>query len=122
MTRRSLIAAVAATFVVASVLAEHSTARGWSLVARAANRQGITRRLADLGTVPIVERLIFVPIHGVPTWARMYGPVAHARQTVLLVSRLHRPASQRRQRDSLDRIGVPGGSSAHARAGSIAGD
>jgi dienelactone hydrolase len=89
VTRRSLIAAVATTCVVASVLAEHSTARGWSLVARAANHQGISRRLADLGTVPIVERLIFVPIHNVPTWARMYGPVAHARQTVLLVSGLH---------------------------------
>jgi len=62
---------------------------GWTLVFRAANGQGVLRRLADLDTVPIRERLIAIPVRDASLRARVYAPSGAARQTVLLVSGLH---------------------------------
>jgi len=64
-------------------------ARGLALVVRAADLHGVVRRLADLDTVPVTERLTRIPNQPAPIRARVYAPVETARQTVLLVSGLH---------------------------------
>ena len=56
---------------------------------RAADRQGELRRLADLDTVPIAERLIEISGRQRVFRARVYAPVKPSRQTVLLISGLH---------------------------------
>ena len=62
---------------------------GFSLVYRAANRQGPIRRVADLDTVPVVDRIIEIPGHGSTMRARVYLPTGRPHQTVLLVSGVH---------------------------------
>jgi len=62
---------------------------GLTLVVRAADLHGVVRRLADLDTVPIRERLVDVPLRGGSMRARVYAPLGRSRQTVLLVSGLH---------------------------------
>ena len=63
--------------------------QGLTLVVRAADLHGIARRLADVDTVAIRERLVEMPTHAGSLRARVYAPVGTARQTVLLVSGLH---------------------------------
>ncbi len=62
---------------------------GFSLVYRAANRHGPARRIADLDTVPVVERIIDIPSRASTMRARVYLPRGHPHQTVLLVSGVH---------------------------------
>jgi len=62
---------------------------GLTLVVRAADLHGVVRRLADLDTVPIRERLVDAPLRAGSMRARVYSPLGTARQTVLLVSGLH---------------------------------
>jgi dienelactone hydrolase len=60
-----------------------------SLVVRAADLQGSLRRIADIDTVPEIERLVQVPLRNGFLRARVYAPVRTSRQTVLLISGLH---------------------------------
>jgi dienelactone hydrolase len=62
---------------------------GWALVFRASNGQGVLRRLADIDTVPVDERLVSIPVHDGSLRARLYEPLTIAQQTVLLVSGMH---------------------------------
>ena len=62
---------------------------GLSLVVRAADLHGVLRRLADLDTVPVRERLVGVPDRDARIRARVYAPLGTPRHTVLLVSGLH---------------------------------
>lgn len=62
---------------------------GLTLVARAADLHGVMRRVADLDTVPVAERIVRVPTGGGSIRARVYAPVGTSRQTALLVSGLH---------------------------------
>ena len=87
--RRWLIAVSVATAFIGVVVALHPFAIGLSLVVRAADLRGLGRRAADLATVSVSERLLYVPIHDRPTRARAYIPMRGSRQTVLLVSGLH---------------------------------
>jgi dienelactone hydrolase len=61
----------------------------FSLFVRAADLQGSLRRVADLSTVPISERLVLVQVPDGSVRARIYAPLRTSRQTVLLVSGLH---------------------------------
>jgi dienelactone hydrolase len=87
--RRWLIAGIAVVAVLAIALGARRDVHGWSLVFRAANRQGILRRIADLDTVPIHERLLAIPVRQASIRARVYSSLHTANQTVLLVSGLH---------------------------------
>ncbi len=62
--------------------------QGFSLIYRAANRQGVLRWLADADTVSIGERTITVPDRHTTIRARVYAPLHETRQTVLLISGL----------------------------------
>ena len=62
---------------------------GFSLVVRAGDLHGVARRVADLDTVPITERLVRVPLRDLSIRARVYAPAGTPRQTVLLVAGLH---------------------------------
>jgi hypothetical protein len=61
---------------------------GLTLVVRAADLRGVARRLADLDTVPIQERLMGLPAQSGSMRARVYARVGRSHQTVLLVSGL----------------------------------
>jgi hypothetical protein len=89
--RRSVLVAVAIGSLLFVGLAEgvRPYAHGLSLVVRAADLQGFSRRLADLDAVPEVEWLVSVPLRDSSMRARVYTPVRASRQTVLLVSGLH---------------------------------
>lgn len=78
--------------VIAALLLGISARRhvhGLALVVRAGDLHGIVRRLADLDSVPIRERLVNAPLRAGSMGARVYAPLGTARQTVLLVSGLH---------------------------------
>jgi dienelactone hydrolase len=63
---------------------------GFTLVVRAADLHGPVRRIADLDTVRISERIVRARIKDISIRARVYAPaIGPARQTVLLVSGLH---------------------------------
>jgi dienelactone hydrolase len=62
---------------------------GFTLVVRAADLHGPVRRVADLDTVLISERIVRARVKDTSIRARVYAPVGTARQTVLLVSGLH---------------------------------
>jgi hypothetical protein len=57
---------------------------GFTLVVRAADLHGVVRRLADLDSVRIRERLVDVPVGARSMRARVYAPFGTPRQTVLL--------------------------------------
>ncbi len=85
-------AAVAAITVLALLLLgpwAYRYAHGLSLVVRGANVHGLIRRLADLDTVPHVERLVRIPLGRESGIARVYTPTGTSGHTVLLVSGLH---------------------------------
>jgi dienelactone hydrolase len=90
--RRFRFAAIALLAVMACVLLTVWASRhvhGLSLVVRGANLHGVLRTLADLDTVPHVERLVRIPIGRESVAGRIYVPVRASRQTVLLVTGLH---------------------------------
>jgi dienelactone hydrolase len=87
--RRWLIVGFAAVAALAIGLGARRDVHGWSLVFRAANRQGVLRQIADLDTVAVHERLLAIPVRLASIRARVYAPLGAANQTVLLVSGLH---------------------------------
>jgi len=87
--RRRLIAGLAVVAAIAIGVGARRDVHGWSLVFRAANRQGFLRQVADLDTVSVDERLLVIPVRHASIRARVYAPVHTARQTVLLVSGVH---------------------------------
>jgi dienelactone hydrolase len=87
--RRWLVVGLAVVAVLVFGPGVRRDVHGWSLVYRAANRQGILRQLADLDTVAIGERQIAIPVRHASIRARVYAPLRASRQTVLLVPGLH---------------------------------
>ena len=87
--RRWLVVTIAVVALLLLGLTAKRDIHGWSLVYRAANRQDVLRRLADLDTVAVEDRLIAIPIRNESIRARVYAPLRGSRQTVLLVSGLH---------------------------------
>lgn len=80
---------VAVAVILLLGLPARRTFHGFSLVVRAGDLHGVARRIADLDTVPITERLVRVPLRDLSVRARVYAPVGTPRQTVLLVAGLH---------------------------------
>ncbi len=80
---------MAAAVAAALAFAAQRDVHGWSLVMRAGNQQGLLRRLADLDTVRVDDRVIEIPVRGAIIRARVYKPRSTPRQTVLVVSGLH---------------------------------
>jgi dienelactone hydrolase len=80
---------VAVAGAAASAAAVWPTTRGWSLVARAADVQGPTRRIADLGRRPIRERDEHIVRRTGALRARVYEPAGGARRTVVAIPGLH---------------------------------
>jgi dienelactone hydrolase len=64
-------------------------AHGLSFVIRAADMQGVARRLAELDARDVRERDLDLPLTLGAIRARLYEPVGPRRRTVLLVSGLH---------------------------------
>lgn len=87
--RRWALVGVAVVAVLLLGIPARRDAHGLSLVVRAADLQGFVRRVADLDTVPVSERLVHVPVQQASIRARIYAPLQTPRQTVLLVSGLH---------------------------------
>jgi pimeloyl-ACP methyl ester carboxylesterase len=87
--RRLTLLAFAAIATVLLATSGRREIHGFTLVVRAADLHGVVRRLADLDTVPIRERLVETPLDAAPMRARIYAPLGTSRQTVLLVTGLH---------------------------------
>ncbi len=65
------------------------TGHGLALLIRAADRNGLVRRLADLDTTAITESRLSIPSAGGALVARVYAPVDAPRYAVLLIPGLH---------------------------------
>ena len=87
--RRWLLVGIAVIAALTIGLAAWPDIHGGALVFRAANQRGFLRRVADLDTVPIRERVIAIPVRHASVRARVYAPLRASHQTVLLVSGLH---------------------------------
>ena len=88
MRRWASIGVAVIVILLLGIIARHDV-HGFTLVVRAADLHGVVRRLADLNTVPVRERLVSVPLRDTSIRARVYAPLGTPRQTVLLVSGLH---------------------------------
>jgi dienelactone hydrolase len=89
MARRLALAGAALIAIGLLAVLAHRDVHGLTLVVRAAGLQGVARRLADIDTVLIQERLVELPPQAGSMRARVYAPVGTSHQTVLLVSGLH---------------------------------
>ncbi len=87
--RRTVLAVVTVTALIAAVFVAVPFARGLTFVIRAADMHGPARRLADLDTVTERERLIAIPTARGSMRARVYEPLRPARRATLLISGLH---------------------------------
>jgi hypothetical protein len=84
-----MVAGIAVIAVFLLGISARQYIHGLTLVVRAANLPGVVRRLADLDTVRIRERLVIAPLRAGSIRARVYAPLGTGHQTVLLVSGLH---------------------------------
>jgi dienelactone hydrolase len=88
--RRLLLAGLALLVAAAVSIPARRDLHGLTLVVRAADLRGLPRRLADLDTVRIHERVVDVQSSAGSMRARVYAPaVGAARQTVMLVPGVH---------------------------------
>ena len=87
--RRWLFIGVAVVATLSVGITARRDVHGFTLVVRAADLHGPVRRIADLDTVRIGERIVRAQLKDTSIRARVYAPVGTARQTVLLVSGLH---------------------------------
>lgn len=89
MTRRLALGGAALIAIGLLAVVARRDIHGLTLVVRAADLQGVARRLAEIDTVLIQERLVELPAQAGSMRARIYTPVGTSHQTVLLVSGLH---------------------------------
>jgi dienelactone hydrolase len=83
------VIAFALAAIAAAALVARPYAHGLSFVVRAANMDGLVRRVADLDTGPAREHELQIPMPGGSLRARAYEPAGRARRTALLVPGLH---------------------------------
>jgi dienelactone hydrolase len=88
MKRLLIVIGLAATGLLLAAAAWRDL-HGLALVVRAADLQGLGRRLADLDTVRIREWPVAIPLRTGSMRGRAYAPVGTARHTALVVSGLH---------------------------------
>ena len=89
MVRRLAFSGVVAVAIALVFGTVRRDVHGLSLVVRAADLDGVGRRLADLDAVRAHERLVAIPAPAGAMRARVYSPIGRSHQTVLLVSGLH---------------------------------
>lgn len=89
MPRRLIVIGLVAVALALLAISVRRDLHGLTLVVRAAELRGIGRRLADVDTVAIRERVVQIPLRTGSTRGRAYVPIGTARQTVLLVSGLN---------------------------------
>ncbi len=82
-------AGVAALSLAVFGLTARHEIHGLTLVLRAADVQGVVRRVSDLDAVSVKEHLVSIPLEGASIRARVYAPTTAPQQTVLLVSGLN---------------------------------
>ena len=87
--RRWLVVGVALVAILLLGITARRYVHGFTLVVRAADLHGPVRRVADLDSVRVSERIVLARVKDASIRARVYAPVGTARQTVLLVSGLH---------------------------------
>jgi hypothetical protein len=87
--RRLLALVVLLATLFGTVLIARPYVHGLSFVIRAAEMQGMPRRVADLDTTPIREREITIPTRRGPMRARLYEPAGGHTRAALLTSGLH---------------------------------
>jgi predicted acyl esterase len=89
VARRAVVIAFALAATAAAALIARPYVHGLSFVVRAANMDGLVRRIADLDTRPARERELEIPMPEGSLRARAYEAAGHARRTALLVPGLH---------------------------------
>jgi dienelactone hydrolase len=89
MSRRLVLAGAVLIAIGLFAVPARRGVHGLALVVRAADLQGIARRLADIDTVAIQEQRLELPAQAGSMRATVYAPLGTSRQTVLLVSGLH---------------------------------
>jgi hypothetical protein len=87
--RRSIAVLLVIVAAFAAALIARPYVHGLSFVIRAAEIQGLARRVADLDTTPVREREIAIPTRRGPMRARIYEPSGAHRRAALLTSGLH---------------------------------
>jgi len=87
--RRRLTAVLVLALAIGASVALRPFADGLSFVVRAANIQGVARRVADLDTAAFRVETVTMALAGGPMRARWYRPLRAARRAVLLTSGLH---------------------------------
>jgi hypothetical protein len=89
VARRAVVIAFALAAIAAAALIARPYVHGLSFVVRAANMDGLVRRIADLDTGLARERELELPMPGGPLRARAYEAAGLARRAALLVPGLH---------------------------------
>jgi dienelactone hydrolase len=89
VARRAAVVAFALAAAAAAALIARPYVHGVSFVVRAADMDGLVRRVADLDTAPSLERELQVPMPEGSLRARAYERAGRARRAALLVSGLH---------------------------------
>jgi acetyl esterase/lipase len=89
VARRVVVIAFALAAIAAAALIARPYVHGLSFVVRAANMDGLVRRIADLDTRPARERELEIPMPEGSLRARAYEAAGHARRAALLVPGLH---------------------------------
>ena len=89
MIRRAVALLAVAVTLTGATLITAPYAHGVSFVIRAADMQGMPRRLADLDTRPVSDREVSVPTPHGSMRARVYTPAGASRGATLLTSGLH---------------------------------
>ena len=87
--RRLLPLLVALVALAGAAFIARPYVHGLSFVIRAAEMQGLPRRIADMDTARVVEREIMIPTRRGPMRARMYEPSGAHTRAALLTSGLH---------------------------------
>ena len=87
--RRLLPLLVALVALAGAAFIARPYVHGLSFVIRAADMQGLPRRIADMDTARVVEREIMIPTRRGPMRARMYEPSGAHTRAALLTSGLH---------------------------------
>src|SRR5579864_7804993 len=86
VARRAVVIAFSVAAIAAAALITRPYVHGLSFVVRAANMDGLVRRVADLDAGVTRERELQIPTSGGSLRARAYEPAGRTRRTALLVS------------------------------------
>jgi dienelactone hydrolase len=89
VARRAVVIAFTVAAIAGAALITRPYVHGLSFVVRAANMDGLVRRVADLDSGVTRERELQIPVPGGSLRARVYEQAGRTRRATLLVSGLH---------------------------------